>query len=806
MWPFTRKVRQRRLEVRKNIPSASAERWRQFRQAGGIVSLGLALALLAGAVAMDISPPDPLTYRVNQYVPEDIHSRVEFRILSESAKAGLERDLLQTREPVFRLNESLVEQIIGALRNLPKQLKATTQPADLDEQLQKQFSLTAQNVMQVREALFGSEDAQNFESSLTQLSENFIDMFIVQPDAKGYEVWRASNSATLVRGKYWVRKAKADCVDLTEEGRVAEQLDRAVTVFDPRLRTSILAYLTNALDQDKAVYVYDAAVTQENIAQAVQELHDNPPSGAYVPYVAGQILVASSRSREAIGKEKLDLTGDELELLTREHEYFLAAEITSHPLRMWGRLAGRAIIVTLLIVLCCLYTATYEPKIIRNHWQGMALVLLMLIGLGLSKALVFVFALNTYSAMFAVLSVTLVLAIAYDRRFALALGGVLSVLVVLQVRAGFAELLVLLTGAAAGVFLLAEIRSRSRVIKVSGMVALLAFAMTCATSLAAAMPLRVIFRNGFWAAAAALLVGLLVEVILPLIERVFRVATSMTLLEWCDASKPLLKRLATEAPGTYNHCLQLGSMCESAADAIGAKGLLARVGAYYHDIGKINKPDYFVENQSGKASKHDKLSPAMSLLIIVGHVKDGLEMAHEYALPVVLHEFIETHHGTTLVQYFYHAATAQRKNDTERAPDEVEFRYPGPKPQSREAGILMLADASESSVRAMTEPTPGRIENQVHTMVNRRLMDGQLDECEMTLREVHQVEASLTKSLCSIYHSRIAYPTPPGQKPSAAELEAAANKAAKATAAKAAAEATAAAQRPDSPSEAATDE
>jgi hypothetical protein len=211
-------------------------------------------------------------------------------------------------------------------------------------------------------------------------------------------------------------------------------------------------------------------------------------------------------------------------------------------------------------------------------------------------------------------------------------------------------------------------------------------------------------------------------------------------------------------------------MCEAAAEVIGARGLLARVGAYYHDIGKINKPEYFTENQAGSASKHERLSPAMSLLIILGHVRDGLELAREYALPRVLYEFIASHHGTTLVQYFYHQAGEQRRGASDRPPEEAEFRYHGPRPHSKEAAILMLADAAESSVRSMADPTPGRIENQVHTMVTRRLMDGQLDECDLTLKEVHQIEASLIRTLCSTYHSRVAYPTPSGQKPSAAEL------------------------------------
>jgi len=333
-------------------------------------------------------------------------------------------------------------------------------------------------------------------------------------------------------------------------------------------------------------------------------------------------------------------------------------------------------------------------------------------------------------------------------------------------------LLVMLTGVAATGLQLNDIRTRSRLIEITAIVGAVVLATVGAFGIAAMVPWRFILADGLWAAGMALLAGLIVQGFLPAIERAFHIATSMTLLEWCDASKPLLKRLATEAPGTYNHCLQLGAMCESAADAIGARGLLARVGAYYHDIGKILKPTYFVENQGGSPSRHEKLSPAMSLLIIIGHVKDGLEMAREYGLPAVLHEFIATHHGTTLVQYFYQAAAEKSRNEDQRAPDEVEFRYPGPKPQTRESAILMLADAAESSVRAMNEPTPGRIENQVHTMVSRRLMDGQLDECDMTLREVHLVESSLVKSLCGIYHARIAYPTPSGQKPSAAELEA----------------------------------
>ena len=211
-----------------------------------------------------------------------------------------------------------------------------------------------------------------------------------------------------------------------------------------------------------------------------------------------------------------------------------------------------------------------------------------------------------------------------------------------------------------------------------------------------------------------------------------------------------------EAPGTFSHSLLIGSIAENAAEAIGANGLLCRVGAYYHDIGKINKPPYFVENQMGSASRHDQLSPTMSQLVIVGHVKDGVEIAKEYGLPAVLRQFIETHHGTTLMEYFYHEA--QKKADDKQTVSEAEFRYPGPKPKSKEAAIIMLADAVESAARSLTDHSPTKVETLVHTIAMKRLQDGQFDECDLTLRELSRIEISLSKSLAAHHHGRIAYP------------------------------------------------
>ena len=430
---------------------------------------------------------------------------------------------------------------------------------------------------------------------------------------------------------------------------------------------------------------------------------------------------------------------------------------------------GRTGMIAAVIVLLCLYVYKYEPSIVADHSRGCAVAASLALMLLVSKAMIGAGGWNFYLSVFAVFAAAAALAIAFGQQFAFAASGGLVVLMALQLRAGLGELLVLWGAAAAVVFQLREVRTRSKLIEAGVAAAAVALGGVWAVQTAAGVPVRASLIDGSYAFAAAFAGGFLTQGVLPLIERVFRVATSLTLLEWCDADKPLLKRLALEAPGSYSHSLMLGTMSESAAQSIGGNGLLARVGSYYHDIGKINKPDYFVENQSGPSSRHDKLSPAISLLIIKGHVKDGLEMAGEYGLPRVLHEFITTHHGTTLVEYFYHAAAQQRKGDVERAPDEVEFRYPGPKPRLREAAILMLADAAESAVRAMAEPTPGRIETQVHQVIHKRLMDGQLDECELTLKEVHAIETSLVKSLCGIHHPRVKYPSQ--EKPPAEQAE-----------------------------------
>jgi len=244
----------------------------------------------------------------------------------------------------------------------------------------------------------------------------------------------------------------------------------------------------------------------------------------------------------------------------------------------------------------------------------------------------------------------------------------------------------------------------------------------------------------------------------PIAEWIGATVSDIKLLELASLDRPLLRELSMEAPGTWNHSVVIGQMVEAAADSVGANGLLARVGAYYHDIGKAKKPGYFTENQSGKKNPHDKLAPSMSALIIRTHVKDGVEMARKNGLPKALIDFIPQHHGTALIEYFYDKARKEAEEDEEV--DESLYRYSGPKPQTKEAGILMLADSIEASSRTLADPTPPKIQGLVQKMINKVFASGQLDESELTLKDLHLIAKNFTRVLSGIYHRRVEYSEP----------------------------------------------
>lgn len=266
-----------------------------------------------------------------------------------------------------------------------------------------------------------------------------------------------------------------------------------------------------------------------------------------------------------------------------------------------------------------------------------------------------------------------------------------------------------------------------------------------------------VMKKAAFALIGTLLSGIFTIGLLPLFESTFDIVTTIKLLELSNPNNPLLKRLLMEAPGTYHHSVLVGNLAEVAAEEIGGNPVLARVASYYHDIGKIKRPYFFKENQLGNDNPHNKINANLSSLIITSHVKDGVELAKEYKIPKVIRDIIEQHHGTTLVKYFY----ITMKNSSEN-PEEVKkenFMYSGPRPETKEAAIIMLADGAEAAVRSINEPTKGKIEEMVNNIIKSRLNDGQLDNCDLTLKDLDKIRNCFLKVLMGIYHQRIEYPT-----------------------------------------------
>lgn len=260
--------------------------------------------------------------------------------------------------------------------------------------------------------------------------------------------------------------------------------------------------------------------------------------------------------------------------------------------------------------------------------------------------------------------------------------------------------------------------------------------------------------SGLWGIAAGVGAIALFWLGLTLLERPFRLATPMTLMELASLEQPLLRELRDKAPGTYFHSQQVGQLAEEAALAIGADPLLARVAGYYHDIGKLHKPEFFIENQEGVDNLHAQINPTLSARIIAAHVRDGVELARQHRLPTAVCDIVAQHHGTSLITYFYYQAINGRHDPVL----EQHFRYEGPKPQTREAAIVMLADSVEAASRVLGDVTPARLANFVHEMVEMRRQDGQLDECNLTFRDLKLIEEAFVRVLVAARHRRIEYP------------------------------------------------
>ncbi len=757
MWPFSNHSGRRKDKRRTRVAAWRGTLLQRVPEDAWNLStwVGVAAAL-AAAFIVNLGGP-ALNLRTGQTVPRALPARVELQIADEQATLELrvrERDRAPNH---FRIDQSLLDDTEARLGSVLTLVRA----AGADDQAvqaalrENKVSVDESGLRELRR-LAELPDGGEFQQYVTAILTRLRAQPLVDPQAAAARV--TPRVAVLFDPPQERSLPIAQLRFTNDTEAVTRTIGLAVGGVPEVLRASFARSLESILRIDdgpdsavRPLYVFDSVRTADGAEAAAAAV---PPQ--FRRYLPGDELADAG-----------PLSSDERQLLATEHAAVLADPQRSAGLR--AAALARGLLTVLIVLGVVAYVRRYQRRVFLNklRWTASSVCVL---GVLLAARLVYV-ELDVTPALGAGAQALAAagLGILFPHGAVFAICSALALLISMAMQQGVLYLVSLLVLSGVLAYPLRSVRNRGKIVGVGLVSALVAFGCWTAVGVVEGQSWSYALRQAQWAAGAVALAGFVIEGILPGIERLFRFSTGMTLLEWCDASKPLLRLLAAEAPGTYNHSIMVGALAEAACDAIGANGLLARAGAYYHDIGKSNKPEYFVENQAPGVSRHERLSPAMSLLIIIGHVKDGLEMAESYSLPASLRPFIAEHHGTTLVEYFYHLANKSRRGDDPEVPDSS-YRYPGPKPQSRETAVVMLCDSVEGAVRAMSEPTPARIEDVVSELIQKRLLDGQFDECDLTFRELARIRGSLVKSLCGIYHARIAYPEP--QEPAEDEAEA----------------------------------
>jgi putative nucleotidyltransferase with HDIG domain len=744
---WSRRYGARRTEVRKNRPDLGGSFYSELKARGVIGSLGIAGVFCVLATAIVLLRDDAVPYKPGQFVPQDIVSRVDFTSTDQSRLTKTRQERRESEPHVYSPAGDAWGELRAALLELPERVadKDVSQlPGKLATALQ--VGPGSDGILNILAQYRTPEEKPKYQKAVEDYVNDLRPLVLLPKAQRDLELAKASQRFVTIaipghRDPVRLEDTLAAEANKELQDKLAAAADKHFYFAPASLAAKIVVF---SLQTIRSTHELDerATVAAQNRAEAMV-----PEDMAVARYPRNQVLVPGNKT----------LTDEQWRLLKAEKAEFLR-QLGRQVYKSKAGLFGMVLLITAAL---SIYVYRYQRRVVRNHVRGVAIGALLLSMLLLAQlAAIGPGPLYIFGVAPTIL-VAMILTIAYEQRFAVGVATMHALLVTIALDQGAGFYIILWTGVLTSCLMLDEIRTRSKLIEVGGVTAVAMMAATAAAGLITLDPVRFIAQYCLYAGAAALAVGFVVLGILPFIEKTFKITTAMTLLEVADASQPLLRRLAIEAPGTYNHSLQVATLAEAAAEAIGANSLLCRVASYYHDVGKINKADYFIENQVDGRNRHINLSPSVSLLIIIGHVKDGIELAKEYNMPASILPFIQQHHGTTLIEYFYHQACTRQDKDAAEGPTipETQYRYPGPKPKSKEIAIVMVSDAVESAVRAMSEPNASRIEALVHELAMKRLHDGQFDECDLTFMELEQIERALTKTLLGIYHGRIAYPT-----------------------------------------------
>lgn len=703
----------------------------------GILTFALIYAILITAVSPekyelkvgDISP-DPIA------APRDVEDRLATEARIEIARANV--------EDKYSINEEVMTGVVAQLDDIFNQIDLARYRANKrienwkKDQLEEQASQEEQeaNPSQLpntddQQPIGQVEDVLDLEPDLDLLFDDLFlseiqDLFPIELTKDNLMTLLSCKDEELDRLKTGLEESvkkiqgagiKSDEIEKAKQSLASDMQVLALTSDLRQLATTIGSSVL------KPNYLYDQTLTNQAKDLAASQVEK-------VIYIKGQYIVNAGQPITEAQMEMLS----ELGLLKDKVDFSL--------------IFGVFVAVFICLGIIVLYIFYFEKELLDNPIILLMIGLILILSLGLSYVTSL---LNPYLVPAAMAG--MLLAILTKPRIAMVINMVLAVLISYMLGMQIYALLMTLAGGMVGIMFVQARQHRYVIVWAGIAVSLVSIMAILSSEMLSSGGWNRPLNSSFYGLMSGMLASVLTIGTLPIWENLFNIITPLRLMELANPNQPLLKRLLMETPGTYHHSIIVANLAESAADAIGANGLMARVGAYYHDIGKLVRPYYFKENQLYSENPHDKLNPVLSKKIITSHTKDGIELAKKYKIPVVIQDFISQHHGTTPVAYFFHKA---KENNSDI---EIEdFRYTGPKPTSKEVALVMLADTVEAAVRAMSDRNAEKIEEQIRKLIRDKLLDGQLDNAALTIKDLDTAATSFTKVISGIFHERIEYP------------------------------------------------
>jgi len=673
-------------------------------------------------------------FREGDIVLKSIYAPFDFKIKGDidyKATEAVKKEAMALVPPAYLIDSSAKEAVLNKVNLFFNSMQALREDTNTEGKFSKIKETAASYGMplQVVNSILDLKDPQGFFAETIKMIEYITDMGVIAAsDLSGL-------NKNLVKTVTLIDKSKN-----TEQAKFTEEL---VSFSDIRKKTdSILTSLKDRKEKTILVDFVSLALSPNLIYQEDETNCGTQAAAAKVKPVYTMVDIKKNELILTKGERISKSNMAKLEAIEKREPY---------PIKV-AAFFGIILIIVLFMLLLVLYIEFYEPDLIVGNKELILLASICILMILAAKLIV----ISPWpSNLIPVSAASMLIALLLNSRLAIITTCFLSITIGMVSGGRLDMAAASIVGGMVGIFAVRDARRRSQIITAGFMIGFANMTYFIGIGLLNSLDFNTYMTEAFIGLANGVISAIIVTGILPIFETASKTITDISLLEIADLNHPVLKEMVIKAPGTYHHSLVVGNLAEAACEAIGANALLARVSSYFHDIGKIEKAEYFSENQAGEGSVHDKLSPTMSSLIITSHVKNGVELAGKYGLNKRIVDIIRQHHGTGLVFYFFKRAL--EKTGDEDVFEEG-FRYPGPKPQTKEAACVLLADSVEAASRTLDDPTPSSMQGLVKKVINNKFIDGQLDECELTLRDLEKIAEVFTHILTGIYHSRVEYP------------------------------------------------